>query len=207
MSKHTGFNGGRRSALGFTLPELAVTLGIAAIMSGLAVPAYNNFVASNRLTTTTNDFVTDVNLARLEAIKRQAGPPGGNGQVALCVTTDGANCAAAPATWANGWMMFWDANGDGAYTAGMLDNPPGAADKLIRTHENVSGALSITTNPASSVFIAFNRVGAMTTALGYLQLTASNSSRINLVCLSGGTGRAMFRPRKPGALDAEACTS
>ncbi len=54
---------------GFTLIELMVTLAIAAIMLGYALPSFNNFVDQRNMTSRINDFVLAVNYARSEAIK------------------------------------------------------------------------------------------------------------------------------------------
>jgi type IV fimbrial biogenesis protein FimT len=59
-----------RHRAGFTLVELMVTLAVAAIMLTIAVPSFKHMMASSRLTTTANSLVGALNLARMEAIKR-----------------------------------------------------------------------------------------------------------------------------------------
>ena len=61
-----------RSALGFTLIELMITLAVAVILLVIAVPSFRTMTISNRLTTTANDVVAALNTARMEAIKRNA---------------------------------------------------------------------------------------------------------------------------------------
>lgn len=54
---------------GFTVVELMVTLAIAAILFGYAIPAFNDFTNQRTLTTRVNEFVLAVNFARSEAAK------------------------------------------------------------------------------------------------------------------------------------------
>ncbi|MEM6710376.1 MAG: GspH/FimT family pseudopilin [Pseudomonadota bacterium] len=58
-----------RAGRGFTLVELMVTVAIAAVLLGFALPAFNDFVMQRRITTTANDFVLAMNYARSEAAR------------------------------------------------------------------------------------------------------------------------------------------
>lgn len=60
-----------RSA-GFGLIELLVVISIAAILLGLAVPSLRDFIMSQRVKSASYDIVYTLNLARSEAIKRNA---------------------------------------------------------------------------------------------------------------------------------------
>ena len=55
---------------GFTIVELMVTLAVAAILMGFAVPAFNDFVRQRTMSSRINDFVLAVNYARSEAVRR-----------------------------------------------------------------------------------------------------------------------------------------
>jgi len=55
---------------GFTLIELMVTLTVAMILLAIAVPSFTYVTVSSRLTTTANELVTALTVARSEAIKR-----------------------------------------------------------------------------------------------------------------------------------------
>ncbi|MCZ6618319.1 MAG: GspH/FimT family pseudopilin [Gammaproteobacteria bacterium] len=54
---------------GFTVVELMVTLAIAAVLVGYALPAFKGFVAQRTMTARLNDFVLAINFARSEAAK------------------------------------------------------------------------------------------------------------------------------------------
>ena len=98
---------------GFTLVELLVTISIATILLTMAVPSFSDFVKDNRMVTQTNDFVTALNLARSEAIRRGS-------RVTVCKSSSGTACTAG-GNWEQGWIVFVDADGDGAVNTAATD--------------------------------------------------------------------------------------
>lgn len=63
---------GRRPASGFSLLELLIAVAVAGIMLAIGIPSFRGLFASNRLTTTANEYVTAFNEARMAAIRRNA---------------------------------------------------------------------------------------------------------------------------------------
>lgn len=59
-----------RRGSGFTLVELLITMAVAIILTVIAVPSFRHLSLSNQLTTASNNLVTAINSARMEAIKR-----------------------------------------------------------------------------------------------------------------------------------------
>src|SRR2546421_7458509 len=89
---------------GFTLTELMVTLAIAGVLAGVAVPNLRSFIQNSRLSSASNDLLRSLRLARTEAIKHQT-------NVAVCASA--APMAAAPTCSYgafNGWIVFQDTN-------------------------------------------------------------------------------------------------
>jgi type IV fimbrial biogenesis protein FimT len=96
----------RIPSLGFSLVELMITLAIAAIVLAAGVPAFGDLIQDNRLATQINELVTDLNLARSEAIKQAA-------DVTVCKRNSAGTACNNPGNWQNGWIVFLDLNGNG----------------------------------------------------------------------------------------------
>jgi prepilin-type N-terminal cleavage/methylation domain-containing protein len=62
----------RGADTGFTIVELMVAMAVAAILMGMALPAFNTFIDQRTMAARVNDFVVAVNLARSEAANRGA---------------------------------------------------------------------------------------------------------------------------------------
>lgn len=98
----------RRSSGGFTLVELMIVLAVLAITAAIAFPSFQGTLRSNRIATTTNSMLGSLSLARSEAIKNSHG-------AGVCASKAGATCDGA--TWGDGWLVWSDADGDGALSA------------------------------------------------------------------------------------------
>jgi len=95
----------RRREGGLTLIEILIALTVISILLTVAVPALQNFITRNRMSSEVNAFVASLHLARSEAVKRLH-------NVKLCPTTDFATCS-GDTNWEPGWMVFLDTNDDG----------------------------------------------------------------------------------------------
>jgi type IV fimbrial biogenesis protein FimT len=94
---------------GFTLLELMVTVGIAAILISVGVPSFRDVVMDNRMVRDANQFVASINLARSSAVRYQR-----NATICTSANFDAAvpTCAATT-DWSNGWIVWVDKDRDG----------------------------------------------------------------------------------------------
>jgi type IV fimbrial biogenesis protein FimT len=93
------YSGRGFSNSGFSLIELLFVLFIAGILSVIAVPTYQRYVATTRLAGQAQFAVETFRLARLEVFTRKV-------TVSLCASNDGKGCTGSG--WENGWIVYTD---------------------------------------------------------------------------------------------------
>ncbi len=98
---------------GFTLIELMIGIGIISIMTAIAVPAVMNWLPKYRLEAAANDLRSNMQKAKLEAVKR-------NTDVIIIFTTG----AYVPAGSVGSYQVFVDDGGTNA--------DPGIANNKVR---------------------------------------------------------------------------
>ena len=95
---------------GFTLPEMLITMGIAAIVLSTAVPSISSTIKDNRLVNHLNAVMTDIYFARSEAAKRDS-------RIILCRSNNTSasvpSCGGDTRLWSTGYIIFAD---DGNYS-------------------------------------------------------------------------------------------
>lgn len=160
---------------GFTLIELIIVLAIAAAVLTLGVPALRDLIRNNTRTAHVNDFVSTLNLARSEAIKRGV-------RVALCKSSDGATCntstcASGSNCWENGWIVFVDSDEDGTLDSG---------EQILKVHESFREGFTLRTDTNFSNWIAFLPDGLSRGASGPFANGTFN------ICDSRGVNEARF---------------
>jgi type IV fimbrial biogenesis protein FimT len=155
------------SSRGFTLIELMVTIAILAIVLGLAVPSFQDFVSRNRLVAATNNLVSALALARSEAIKR-----------ATPVTV-------ASADWSAGWQVFVD--------TGTIGDPAG--DTVLRVYQpNAGNAPVITPDANFTSYISYLPSGASTgsggSGSGSFEVCKDGNARVISISTTGRVSSA-----------------
>jgi type IV fimbrial biogenesis protein FimT len=125
---------------GFTLIELMLTITILAVLLGLAVPTFRDVIRNNRITAQTNEFVSALNYARSEALKR-------SNTVTACASADGATCANVN-DWSTGWIVFADVNANG-----LVDG----AETSMQSWPSTDAGLTL--NSTNRAFVRYNASG------------------------------------------------
>ena len=159
----------RARAHGYTIIEIIVTMTIAGILMGLAVPAFNTFIQNQRLTTATNSLVLSLNFARSEAIKRDV--PNG---ITVCASSDNQTCNAA--SWSQGWVVADMSNNSGP----LQGSPSIGANNTIR-------------EAAGQLAVVFQSNGTVTTAASFTVCDSRGAAFAHSIDV-GSTGRVLSSP-------------
>jgi type IV fimbrial biogenesis protein FimT len=130
---------------GFTLIELMVVLALVALLAFIATPTMRTTIQNNRISTLTNELVTDVSVARTEAIRRSK-------DVGICASSAGTACDGGT-NWAVGRMVFVDEDNSRTFTAG---------DAILRVREPLASN-TLTADVAAP--IVFGSRGSLTNPL------------------------------------------
>ncbi len=138
---------------GFSMVELLITMAIAVILLTIGVPSFQNMVKDKRMATSVDILITDLEIAKSEAMTR-------NQTVIVCRHNGNTATPTAcdnTAEWEDGWVVFVDTNLDG-----KVDS-----SELLR----VTGALGAGINLGySSAIITFNSRGFASGSAGTLEL-------------------------------------
>lgn len=124
---------------GFTLVELLIALAIVAIIATQAIPNFRVMVQNNKLISQKNEFITTLNLARSEAVKRSS-------RVTVCASSDKRTCNSTD--WSQGWIVFSDINADTVLDSGTGGCANGE-DCLLRVGAG-TGEISLTASHFSN---------------------------------------------------------
>jgi len=175
--------------LGFTLIELIVTMAIAGIMLGIAIPSFNDAIVNSRLTTVANKLMTSLNIAKSEAIKRG---------YQITIRRKGAT----EKEWHSGWDIFVDINsneafnddGDTTLCETNADGSP-AEDCLLKTFDALPTGLTLITGGSTyKDYAAYSPSGMSTVVVGdTFHLCQDNSTAKSREIKINSVGRAYVK--------------
>jgi type IV fimbrial biogenesis protein FimT len=110
---------------GYSLFDLIITSAVAGVLS-LGAVGMTGLVQDARMTSTVNQLMGDLSLARSEAIKR-------NTIIVICKSDNGATCS-ADAAWDKGWIIFTDINNN---------HDVDANEAIIHVQQALSGSVTL----------------------------------------------------------------
>jgi len=149
---------------GFTLVELMVMMAILGILAVVAVPSMTSLMNASRLSGAEGELAATLQVARSEAIRR-------NARVTVCASTDGLACTNSTA-----WTR-WIVRG--------RDNAAGT-DDVIRD-ETPRDSVQVTGPAAGIVFRPSGVIDAQATVTACMPVTnPAENQRVITVMISGG---------------------
>ena len=169
-----------RRARGFSLIEMVMVLGVAALLMAVGAPAVGSILASVKLTSVSNALLFDLYLARSEAIKR-------NARVVLCKSADGLTCASSGG-WEQGAIVFHDVNNSG-------QRDPG--ESMIYHEQRSTSEIRVSGNQSVGNYVSYGPDGRSRMASGAFQAgtltlcrrSADSTDARQIVINSGGRPR------------------
>lgn len=172
----------QKNSLGFTLVELLFSLLVLAVLMMLAIPGYQSFVNSNRLTAQANELVSDFSMARSEAGARSR-------PAQVCIAATSTSCATSGSDWAAGRIIWVDTNG-----SSTLD-----AAEIIKYAPPLDGGVSlVASGPSNTTALIFQPYGGV----------SGGSTWTFTLCVPGDTkGRQIILPitGRPSASRIDTC--
>jgi type IV fimbrial biogenesis protein FimT len=150
---------------GFTLIELLITVTIAGILLGLAVPGFSAFIRSNRAEVQVSSLVNSLNYARSEAVRRSA-------NVVISPVSGGSS-------WIGGWRVWSDANGNGSFDSG----------EELQAYPALSGTATLSSGAATG--ITFDRRGAASAAVDFRYCLGEGHEQLERLVRVNALGRVL----------------
>ena len=170
----------RCQQFGYSMVELLTVMSLAAA-------AMTGMLNTQKVRSMGTTFLASLNLARNEAIKR-------NARVVLCKSADGTACVTS-GDWQQGWIVFHDINNNAAINTG---------EDLILTQGAVAQGLRLTGNTQVANYVSYSASGRAKMVSGAFQagtltlcLEPTSVPDIKKIILSA-TGRARLQTGAAG---------
>lgn len=148
----------KRLGRGFSLVELLITLAIVGVLLALGVPSFTVAIANSRIKTTAEAIQNGLQLARAEAVKR-------NAPIRFQLTSDMSSGCVLSTTASNWFVSYDDPAGlcDRAFFDESLSADLNPAPRIIQRRSEAEGSRA-TVVLAGQAVITFNGLGRVTDA-------------------------------------------
>lgn len=155
--------------LGFSLVELLVSIAILAILIALAAPSFSSVSLTGKLTASANRLLATANLARSEAIKR-------NATVNVCKSANLTSCVTTGG-WEQGWIVI-------------------SGTEVLTKEQAAPGGIRVTSSVNALDFVATG-VGSTQADFTVCQATPTVGTQERVVSVSA-TGRSSIKKTVTG---------
>lgn len=135
---------------GFTLFELMLAIAVGALVLGLGVPSFQNFVRNSRITGVANEFLAAAYLARSEAIKRRA-------TTVLCLSSNPDDATPdCDGDGTDGWIVFVDDADPDVAAATDRNGEVDADEEVLMRHGALHDTVTVGAQPGDQAgYVAF----------------------------------------------------
>ncbi len=171
---------------GFTLVELLVVVAVAGTLLSIALPSFTDMLNTQKSNALLNSFLASLNLARSEAIKR-------NARAVLCKSADKVSCTTAGG-WEQGWIVFHDANNNATLDAG---------EQVVQQQGASSAGPRLSGNAQVANYVSYSASGSAKLVSGAFQAgtftlcpASASGTDVRQIVLSG-TGRPRTQKGSP----------
>ena len=143
----------RQAVRAFTIVELLVALGLAAVLAAVAVPTFHDWLGAYQVANYARHLAESMTRARTEAIRRSH-------RVSLCKSPDLRQCA-DQGSWESGFVLYVDVNHDGRIDAG---------ETVLGIEGRAPSGITIAANRPLDDYVSYTSVGHARMLNGALQM-------------------------------------
>jgi len=159
------YNHFRKASSGFTLIEILAAMATGIFLLSVAVPGISAINNDNSRSSATNALVATLNVARNEAITR-------NARLSVCQSDNGSTCGTSG--WHKGWILFTDSG-----VAGEVDED----DAVLHFSESLPDEIHLTSN-AFNNYISFLSDGTSNDSGSFKLCNSSDTDSVRSICVS-----------------------
>jgi len=161
---------------GFTLLEAMVTVAILGILSSIAAPSLQSYIASHQTSKITSDLFADIRSLRQLSIS-------GAQNVVICASSNQSTCladATEAKNWAIGWVAFLDLNQNN-------QRDSDTEDILILQTSLTDGEISY----SGGAILTFDYQGEISNSQQFSICSNTNDTELSRAIIVNKVGRAM----------------
>ena len=171
------YNYSRKARNGYTLIELLTTMALGSFLLSVVAPGISTLNEKGRQTSAANSFVATLNVARNDAINR-------NARLTVCQSDNGYECGIGD--WDKGWILFIDSS-----VPGEVDEE----DTVLHFSEPLPDDIRLTSTNFNN-YISYFSDGTSNNSGSFDLCNSTDHSFVKSICISA-TGNAI--------ISAEAC--